>query len=145
MHGYAHNRLCQTTYHPNYLEGAGLEDFEGCERVFSSSNDLARITRFTTPYHRHQRIDIHFQTWDSDHYANLGTFAFENAKQAIGIIQEHDARLAEDGNASIINDEKCAQWLRDEKEYLSGLKKEPEEATLGVEYVEGLEKYYTLE
>ena len=31
FHGYSHNRGCQVHWHPNYIEGIGKEDLEGCE------------------------------------------------------------------------------------------------------------------
>ncbi|KIM53555.1 hypothetical protein SCLCIDRAFT_92658, partial [Scleroderma citrinum Foug A] len=45
FHGHAHNHMCQLWYHPLYLPGTGLEDFETCERVFSSSNATATLIR----------------------------------------------------------------------------------------------------
>ncbi|KAJ7778074.1 hypothetical protein B0H14DRAFT_3095842 [Mycena olivaceomarginata] len=49
FHGHAHNRTCQISWHPMYVEGAGLEDFEECERTFCLSNQLASCTRLSTP------------------------------------------------------------------------------------------------
>src|ERR1700678_2525380 len=48
FHGHAHNRACQVQWHPMYMEGVGLEDFEECERTFYKSNELASITRLAT-------------------------------------------------------------------------------------------------
>ncbi|KAJ6544858.1 hypothetical protein DFH09DRAFT_928192 [Mycena vulgaris] len=45
FHGHAHNRACQLSWHPLYVEGAGLDDFEECERTFCLSNNLATCTR----------------------------------------------------------------------------------------------------
>ncbi|KAF8581494.1 hypothetical protein K439DRAFT_1619002 [Ramaria rubella] len=44
LHGHAHCRTCQLNWHPLYLKGCGLEDFETCEHVFSQSNVLASTT-----------------------------------------------------------------------------------------------------
>ncbi|KAG2353029.1 hypothetical protein BDR07DRAFT_1311527, partial [Suillus spraguei] len=41
FHGHAHNRRCQLDWHPMYIKGTGLTEGEGCEHVFSSSNNLA--------------------------------------------------------------------------------------------------------
>lgn len=71
FHGWAHNRACQLKHHPLYTVGFGIEDHETCERVFSSSNFLARITRHATRFHRHQAIDMHFTQWDEDKYTEL--------------------------------------------------------------------------
>ena len=57
FHGHSHNRPCQLRWHPLYMDGAGLEDFEGCERFFSFSNGAAAGTRMSTAFHRHQAIE----------------------------------------------------------------------------------------
>ena len=72
FHGYAHCRLCQLVYLARNVDGCGLEDFETCERIFSSSNKLATFTRQASVYHRKEAIDAHFRRWDMDKYANLG-------------------------------------------------------------------------
>jgi hypothetical protein len=74
FHGHAHNRACQLEWHPLYIKGTGHSEGEGCEHVFSSSNDLARGTRHATRFHRHQAIEEHFTFWDQDKYANLSMF-----------------------------------------------------------------------
>jgi hypothetical protein len=73
FHGHAHNRACQLDWHPLYVKGAGRSDFEGCERVFASSNEQASGTRHASWFHRRQALDEHFNFWDEDKYANLGT------------------------------------------------------------------------
>jgi hypothetical protein len=72
FHGHAHNRGCQVQWHPLYVEGVGLEDFEECERTFCRSNELASVTRLATPYHRQQHIDEHFRFHDLDKHINSG-------------------------------------------------------------------------
>lgn len=72
FHGHAHNRGCQLHWHPMYMEGVGLEDFEECERTFAKSNELASVTRLASPYHRHQHIDEHFTFHDQDKHAASG-------------------------------------------------------------------------
>lgn len=78
FHGHAHNRGCQVNWHPLYVEGVGLEDFEECERTFFRSNELASITRLATPYHRHQHIDEHFHFHDIDKHAASGKWNLRN-------------------------------------------------------------------
>jgi hypothetical protein len=51
----------------------GHTEGEGCEHIFSSSNELARGTCHATPFHRHQAIEQHFAFWDDDKYAALST------------------------------------------------------------------------
>jgi hypothetical protein len=72
FHGHAHNRECQIGWHPLYVDGVGLEDFEECERTFARSNHLASVTRMTTPFHRQQQIDEHFAFHDIDKHAASG-------------------------------------------------------------------------
>jgi len=72
FHGHSHNRGCQVNWHPMYIDGAGTEDFEECERTFKGSNELASVTRLATPFHRHQQIDQHFDFHDLDKHASSG-------------------------------------------------------------------------
>lgn len=71
FHGHAHNRRCQLDWHPMYINGTGHTEGEGCEHVFSASNELARSTRHASAFHRHQTIEEHFAFWDADKYATL--------------------------------------------------------------------------
>lgn len=71
FHGHAHHRRCQLQWHPLYIEGTGLEDFETCERVFSESNKIAACTRHASIFHRRQAILRHFRWWNSDKYCEL--------------------------------------------------------------------------
>lgn len=48
FHGYAYNHLCQLAHHPLYLDGHGIEDSGGMERVFSSTNGVARGTCYAS-------------------------------------------------------------------------------------------------
>lgn len=73
FHGHAHNRGCQLQWHPLYMTGTGHSEGEGCEHVFSASNDVARGTRYASRFHRHQAIEEHFSFWDQDKYALLST------------------------------------------------------------------------
>ncbi|KAJ7506451.1 hypothetical protein B0H11DRAFT_1647109, partial [Mycena galericulata] len=93
FHGHAHNRTCQIGWHPMYVEGAGNEDFEECERTFSLSNNLASCTRLATPFHRQQQIDEHFDFHDMDKYAASGNFIFQNYRQAVEKITENTIQL----------------------------------------------------
>ena len=71
FHVYAHNHFCQLHYHPLYMKGFGLEDAETCERMFSSFNGLATITRYSSPFHWRQAIDLYARQWDDDKYEEL--------------------------------------------------------------------------
>jgi len=71
FHGHTHKRSCQLSWHPLYIKGTGRTEGEGCEHVFSSSNDLARNTRHATRFHCLQAINEHFDFRDEDKYALL--------------------------------------------------------------------------
>jgi Kyakuja-Dileera-Zisupton transposase len=74
FHGYAHKRICQLSYHPLFAGGFGIEDLETAERIFSSFNGLANITRYASRYHRHQAIDLYARQHDDDKYQELCAF-----------------------------------------------------------------------
>jgi hypothetical protein len=74
FHGHAHNRGCQVNWHPLYVKGSGRADYEGCERIFQASNNVAPTTRHASKFHRSQAIEEHFQFWDEDKYASLCWF-----------------------------------------------------------------------
>ena len=73
FHGHSHNRTCQVHFHPLYFKGAGKEDFEGCERLFSESNALAAGTRLSSRFHRWQAIEQFLQFWNAAKHAESGT------------------------------------------------------------------------
>jgi hypothetical protein len=75
FHGYAHNRKCQLTNHPLNVEGAGLESFEQNEQLFSSTNSVARTTRHSSRFHRHQLLALHLTGWDFGRRCNIGESA----------------------------------------------------------------------
>jgi len=68
FHGHAHNCKCQLDWHPLYVDGTGNTQGEGCEHVFSASNDLACTTQHATKFHCHQAIEQHFSFWNADKY-----------------------------------------------------------------------------
>jgi hypothetical protein len=74
FHAYAHNRLCQLSFNPRLIEGFGLDDLEGCERLFHLSNALAPTTRHSSMRLRFDRIEDKFQLINSDRIEAIGTF-----------------------------------------------------------------------
>lgn len=74
FHGWAHNHLCQLQYHPLYRKGAGLEDLETLERIFSASNTIAQTIHHATKFHWLQAVDLHFRQWDEQKYQELSKF-----------------------------------------------------------------------
>jgi hypothetical protein len=76
FHGHAHNQACQVYWHPMYVEGVGLEDFEECECTFYKSNDLVSVTCLATPFHCQQQIDEYFYFHDLDKHAASGELLY---------------------------------------------------------------------
>lgn len=139
FHGYSHNFLCQLRNHPSIFKGVGLEDFETLERIFSASNALAAILRYASPYRRRLLIDAFFRQWDSDKYANLGTFILHNYIQALDTIEDDSRALAESMKSYNISHEDMDQWEEEQAQFFNELGKEPEANSLQVEYVELLQ------
>ncbi|KAH9856316.1 hypothetical protein C2E23DRAFT_722786, partial [Lenzites betulinus] len=127
FHGHSHNRACQLDWHPMYRDGVGKEDFEGCERFFSSSNSLASGTRLASDFHRHQAIEGHVKYWNGLKHAESGRFIFNNYRQALQIIEDGERALAVYMHELKIGAEDFERYLREERAYLLGLKSEPAE------------------
>ncbi|KAG1743985.1 uncharacterized protein EDB91DRAFT_1236581 [Suillus paluster] len=54
-----------------YILRTGHTEGEGCEHIFSTSNELAHSTRHANHFHHHQAIEEHFAFWDANKYAAL--------------------------------------------------------------------------
>ena len=140
FHGYSHNYQCQCKNHPNNITGMGLEDLETLERVFSSSNALAAVTRYASAYRRRLYIKMHFSQWDEDKYSNLATMLRNNYHQALDIIN-NDGHAVEQAKASMgITDEDLDSWKAEREEYFRTLGDEPESKVHAIAYVELLQK-----
>jgi hypothetical protein len=153
FHGHAHNCQCQLTWHPLHIVRAGHSEGEGCEHIFSSSNDQARLTRHSTQFHRHQSLEEHFTFWDHDKYAALGkvlqfigifshlspgNFLFNHYRDALSAIGTLEAELEAFRCQFGISDADFERYFLQEKAYLEGLKTTPPEVTLKIQYVRGL-------
>ncbi|THU78591.1 hypothetical protein K435DRAFT_824088 [Dendrothele bispora CBS 962.96] len=131
FHGHAHCRLCQVDHLGTYVEGNGLEDSEGCERFFSKSNALASSVRYCSLCCA-EHID------DFETYANLTNFLHNNYVQALEICGDYKNLLNDMKLLGIPNEGLFKEWLAEEREYLKGLKQEPEEETVQMEYYQVL-------
>ncbi|KAG9093635.1 hypothetical protein FRC06_011427 [Ceratobasidium sp. 370] len=69
-----------------------MEDFEGCERVFSHSNGVARCTQHGSKYNRHQQIHQHMEASDRDCLANMGKFIFNKFQNAVTQLEDSTRR-----------------------------------------------------
>ncbi|KAJ6493883.1 hypothetical protein DFH09DRAFT_1104346 [Mycena vulgaris] len=143
FHGHVHNRECQIGWHPLYVDGVGLEDFEECERTFAKSNNLASTTHMSTPFHRQQQIDEHFFFHDLDKHASsawTGNFIFQNYRQAIKKINVNTPQLEALEQKTKTSAPDYKKFLQDEKDYFAARKSEPPEVVRTVDYMDLLEK-----
>ncbi|KAJ3757668.1 hypothetical protein EV360DRAFT_45540 [Lentinula raphanica] len=145
FHGYSHNALCQQSNHPLNITGMGLEDLETLERFFSSSNQLATITRYATPFRRRVFIDMFLQQWDRDKYQNLATMLHNNVKQALEIIETDGQALSADLEAKGLTVEDLEAYFKDEINHTQELGEESEADLHAVAYVELLQEYRDLD
>ena len=60
FHSHGHNCKCQVKRLPTYVDGMGLEDLEGCEHLFSKTNELAGGFRHVSAFHRCQSLALYF-------------------------------------------------------------------------------------
>ena len=140
FHGYSHNFACQTKNHPNAIEGVGLEDLETMERIYSSSNQVAAVTRYSSAYHRRVFIDMFFQQWDSDKYQNLALMLLNNYKQALSIIDVEGCAVEETMNSLGINSSDLEAWHRQEVEFFETIGEESPWDVHTIAYVELLQE-----
>ena len=145
FHGYSHNYACQCKNHPNNITGMGLEDLETLERVFSSSNSLAAVTRLASAFRRRLFIEMHFKQWDEDKYSKLATMLHDNYKQALGIIKNDGHAVDEAKHSLQVTDEDLESWKVEQDEYFLTLGDEPESQVRAIAYVELLQKLRQLE
>ncbi|KAF8581168.1 hypothetical protein K439DRAFT_1647970 [Ramaria rubella] len=131
FHRYAHGHSCQLRWHPLFLTGLGLEDLETCEHLFSASNTVARLVRHGSYFHYLQFIDLFFQQWDDDKYADLSKFIYNNYKQATSLIADYLPEVEAFQAVHGYMDAAFHSWHQEEV---------PEENVLKIGYVEALQK-----
>ncbi|KAG0693899.1 hypothetical protein DFH29DRAFT_881108 [Suillus ampliporus] len=119
-----------------YVNGLGLEDLKGCEWTFSKSNALASSVRYASVFHQRQAIANYFQHNDDyEIYANLGTFLYNNYKQALHMISNGEQSLPKLMYELSIEDKSVFDtWLAEERAYLTSLSHKPTRETLQMEY-----------
>jgi hypothetical protein len=64
------------------------------EHIYSSSNQVAGVTRYSSAYHRRMFIYMFFQQWDHDKYRNLASMLFNNYWQALSIIRDDVGKIS---------------------------------------------------
>ncbi|KAF8146060.1 hypothetical protein K438DRAFT_1910759 [Mycena galopus ATCC 62051] len=130
FHGHVHNRRCQLKYLATYVEGMGIEDLEGCERIFSKSNGLSRSVRYASVFHRKQTIRTYLAHVDTfDMYANLSNFSSSNTHHISYHQLEGTFLVNNYKQAAGVTEEMMEACLEEEKVYLDGLSVEPAEET----------------
>ncbi|KAI0684178.1 hypothetical protein BC835DRAFT_1409208 [Cytidiella melzeri] len=145
FHGYSHCHTCQMQFHPNNLAGAGLEDLETMERIFSASNQLASVTRYASPYRRRLFMEAYFRQWDEDKTLNIGTFILNNYRQALEILQ-HDGEVLREAMESLgITFADMDRWEHEELSFFARLGDEDDYDIHAVVYVELLQELRDLE
>lgn len=144
FHGYSHCAFCQQIYHPLNITGMGLEDLETLEHLFSSSNQLASITRYMSPYRRHVFIDLFLQQWDHDKYQNLATMLHNNYVQALDILEFQVPSFKADIQALGLAEEDLVNYIANEQHHFAALGTETPEDLHAVAYVELLQKYRSI-
>ncbi|EJD33722.1 hypothetical protein AURDEDRAFT_177197 [Auricularia subglabra TFB-10046 SS5] len=135
FHGYGHNRLCQLAHHPLYQTGFGLEDLEICERFFSWLNGIGGVVRHASHYHWLQAFDLGILQWDEDKYHEISKFLLNNVRQAVRLKEEYEPLLSEFKRRTSLTDTDIEGWLEEERAYLEGLRAEPEEVGLKMDYI----------
>ncbi|RPD53405.1 hypothetical protein L226DRAFT_548449 [Lentinus tigrinus ALCF2SS1-7] len=136
-----HNCGCQVRFHPLYFVGAGKEDFEECERLFSESNGLASGTRLATPFHRCQAIEEFAKFWSCQKHAKSGNFIYNNYKQALNILSIDAEAFDVLARQLSITHQDCDQYLEQEQEYLAKCKTEPPEVAVKIDYIAAANKH----
>ncbi|KAF8584066.1 hypothetical protein K439DRAFT_1616951 [Ramaria rubella] len=91
FHGHAHCRLCQLDWHPLYIDGSGLEEYEG----------------YATRFHRQQILTLHFKRWDKDKYQELSRFLYNNFRQAMKNLETLPDQLAAAKHVLHIDTDAC--------------------------------------
>ncbi|KAJ3831300.1 hypothetical protein F5878DRAFT_517426, partial [Lentinula raphanica] len=141
FHGYSHNAACQQKHHPLNIPGLGLEDLETLERFFSSSNQLASVTRYMSAYRRRVFIDMFLQQWDREKYQNLATMLFNNYVQALDILENEEPAFKNDLLVLGLTETDIDNYLVDEAKHIDLLGSETREDLYAIEYVELLQRY----
>ncbi|KAG1718190.1 hypothetical protein EDB19DRAFT_1899512 [Suillus lakei] len=135
FHGHAHNQRCQLDWHPMYIPGTGHTEGEGCEHIFSTSNELACSTRHVNHFHRHQAIEEHFAFWDADKYAALSNYLWNHYLDALKSVQLLTAELETIKAKLHLSNNNFLGFFDQECVYLDSLKQPAPQDQLSIHYV----------
>ena len=138
FHGYSHSYDCQCQHHPNIVPGIGIEELETLEQIFSASNQLAPVIRYSSPYRRVSFIHAFFRQWDAEKYANVGLFLYNNYTQALDIIAKNTGTVLAAFQDLGFTTEELAEFDQQERTYFTTLRDEDEGNLWAITYVETL-------
>jgi hypothetical protein len=110
------------------------------ERVYSSSNQVAGVTRYSSAYHRRVFIDMFFQQWDHDKYRNLALMLSNNYRQALSIIQDDGKAVEEAMEALNIVSTDLEAWHREQVSFFETIGEESRWDIHAMAYVELLQE-----
>ncbi|TEB36285.1 hypothetical protein FA13DRAFT_1903597 [Coprinellus micaceus] len=134
-HEYAHNF--------SNIKGAGLEDFETLECLWSGSNAVVVLVRNATRYRRHMFIELYMKQSNADKYLSIGEMLLGNYKQALDIIERKGALLKVALEVEDVKEEDLDQWQMEQREYFgSTLGRESDGDVVHVVYVEMLKEWH---
>ena len=106
------------------------------ERIFSSSNQLASVTRYASSFRCQLFIETFFRQWDQEKGTNVGTFILRNYIQALDIIKRNSAALEETLRSLNVTHQMLDDWEKEEQLYFNTLGQKNPWDTHAVAYVE---------
>ena len=115
------------------------------ERIYSSSNQVAGVTRYASAYHRHVFIDMFFQQWDADKYQNLATLLFNNYRQSLSIIKDEGTAVEEAMRGLGISSNDLETWHREQVSFFESIGEESPWDIHAMTYVELLQELSSTE
>jgi hypothetical protein len=115
------------------------------ERVFSSSNQVAGVTRYASAYHRRVFIDMFFQQWDDDKYRNLALMIFNNYRQALSIIADEGTAVEETMHVLGITSTDLETWHHEQTRFFETVGEESPWDIHAIAYVELLQELSSTE
>ena len=117
----------------------GLEDLETMEWVFSSSNQVAAVTRYSSAYNQRVFINMFLQQWDGDKYQNLASMLLNNYKQALSIINVEGSALQETMDALGVELSDLEAWHHQQVGFFETIGEESSWDVHAITYVELLQ------
>ncbi|KAJ6458478.1 hypothetical protein C8R45DRAFT_1110006 [Mycena sanguinolenta] len=117
FHGHAHNRMCQIGWHPMYVDGAGLEDWEECNFIYQ--NYRQAVEKITANQVKLKVLEDELHTTAADYEqdlkderAHLESLLHEPPEvQRVGFSGARKLQSATDGSSAAEKDFKNLDFL----------------------------------